>query len=143
MECLVSSTLKGPTFIAPSLIKKIVQYVLQQERRDGSVSVHLIADTKMRRLQRQYRGKHGTTDVLSFSAQEGEWAGKSSNDLGDIFISIPRIKKQAREWGVSFKEECIRMLIHGVLHILGYDHIKPAEAKLMFAKQEKYLNHWL
>ncbi len=93
----------------------------------------------MKDLNRVHRGKNKTTDVLSFSANEGNWPGKQEEDLGDIFISAAKIRKQAKVWGVSAAEEFTRMLVHGILHILGYDHMKDKEAKIMFGKQEKYL----
>lgn len=143
MECLVFSTLKKkPNSINFVLIRTVAHYVLQREKRPGLLSVHLIADTKMKRLQREHRSKTGTTDVLSFAAQEGDWQG-DIHDLGDIFLSVPQIERQAKTWGVSFREECIRLLIHGILHILGYDHIAPGEAKIMFSKQENYLKKWI
>ena len=143
MECLVFSTLKKkPNSISFDVIRTVAHYVLRREQRPGLLSVHLIADTKMKRLQREHRGKTGTTDVLSFAAQEGDWQG-DTHDLGDIFLSVPQIERQAKTWSVSFREECIRLLIHGILHILGYDHIAPGEAKIMFSKQENYLKKWV
>lgn len=141
MECLIFSTLRAPSGISDRQIQKVVAYVLKKEQRSGDVTVHTIGDTKMARLQKIHRGKEGTTDVLSFAAQEGD---KITGDgtLGDIFISIPRIRKQAREWSVTFEEEFTRMLIHGLLHILGYDHIQKSEAEVMFGKQEKYLKNF-
>jgi len=99
----------------------------------------------MRRLQRVHRGKIGTTDVLSFATEEknSPRPKNNANDLGDIFISIPQIHRQARQWSVKFAEEFNRMLIHGLLHILGYDHLKKSEAKIMFDKQEHYLKNFL
>ncbi len=93
----------------------------------------------MKRLNNQYRGKNTTTDVLSFSLQEGISLSGSNNELGDIFISVPQIKRQAHRLHISVREEFIRMLIHGVLHILGYDHEKEKDAKRMFSIQEKFL----
>lgn len=139
MECLVFSTIRSKAPLSEVAINKIVEYVLRREHRPGSLSIHLIADTKMRRLQRVHRGKNTTTDVLSFATQEGKWNGTGANDLGDIFLSVPTIRRQAKNFGVLFEEECARMLIHGILHILGYDHNKKTEAKVMFEKQEKYL----
>lgn len=124
-------------------VTKVVGYVLKHEKKaDGIVSVHVIGDKRMRTLNRTHRGKDKTTDVLSFSAMEGEWAG-SHNEVGDIFISVPQIVRQAKVWEVSPREEFIRMLVHGVLHALGYDHITKAEAAIMFPKQEKYVKNCL
>lgn len=61
------------------------------------------------------------------------------SDFGDIFISVPYIRKQAALWSVSYQEELTRMLIHGVLHNMGYDHQEEKEAKQMFGLQERFL----
>lgn len=140
MECLIFSTLRKPTGISNQQIQKLVAHVLRTEKKSGDIAIHLIGDAKMTRLNMAHRGKKKTTDVLSFAAQEGNWKSHDIKELGDIFLSLPKIKRQAKSWGVPFQEEFNRMLIHGLLHILGYDHIKKSEAEIMFAKQEKYLN---
>lgn len=139
MECLIFSTIRKSSPIARAQLVATVAHTLKCERADGTISVHIIGDTKMTELNRKYRGKNKTTDVLSFPAQEGAWGGKQEQDLGDIFISVAQIRRQAKIWEVSAAEEFTRMLVHGVLHILGYDHISAGEAKIMFAKQERYV----
>ena len=121
-------------------IQEIVFFVLSQLGVSGSVSIIFIGDMRMRTLNRVYRGKDHTTDVLSFAAQEGDMPVEHT-DLGDICISPNKIKKQAKEYEVPFQEEMARMIVHGVLHLLGYDHERPADAKKMFALQNKYMEH--
>lgn len=122
--------------ISDKRIHTIIANVISKVGKKGQcISIHLIGDYKMRNLNRVYRGKDRTTDVLSFSAQEGEMIF-DEHDLGDLFISIPQIRRQAKRFDISFAEECTRMLVHGTLHLLGYDHIKKADAKVMFALQE-------
>ena len=83
----------------------------------------------MRSLNRRYRGIDRTTDVLSFSLREGAFAGLRPDLLGDIVISIPRAEQQAGEAGHPLSREIERLLIHGLLHLLGYDHeLGPAES---------------
>lgn len=137
-SCTIYQTVRHPG-VSHRYIRKVVQHVLRAlGKNKESLSVHLIGDKKMRRLNRQYRGKDKTTDVLSFGLDEGfDIAG--SHELGDIFISIPHIRRQAKAFGVPFREECARMLIHGILHLLQYDHVKPRDAKRMFALQERLL----
>jgi len=89
-------------------------------------------------LNRKYRKKNKSTDVLSFSSKEG-FGVEDDSDWGDIFICVPIVEKQAKEQKISFKEECLRMIIHGVLHLAGYDHITKKEEKEMFGLQEKIL----
>lgn len=120
-------------------VEKTIELTLRAVKRPKStVSVHLIGDKKMRTINNQFRGKDKTTDVLSFSAIEGEIIAPT-DDLGDIFVCIPQIRRQAPRFGATFKQEFHRMLIHGILHIVGYDHMQEADAKKMFGLQEKLL----
>lgn len=135
---LVYKTVRRPIGISVREITKTVEAVLGRTKESGEVSVHFIADKRMRTLNREYRGIDRTTDVLAFAAREGDMP-MLGDDLGDLFISIPKIKKQAKEHKISFREECLRMLIHGTLHLLGYDHMKKSEAKVMFGLQEEIL----
>jgi probable rRNA maturation factor len=96
-----------------------------------AVSVVLVGEAKIRALNKKYRHKDKVTDVLSF----GDWGDKEF--LGEIVICLPQIKRQAKQFGVSAREEMIRMLAHGFLHLTGLDHEKSqAEEKKMFKKQE-------
>ena len=105
------------------------------------LSLHLVGDKKMRALNRRWRGFNRTTDVLAFAAQEDALA--DSDDLGDIFISVAQIKKQAKARELSYQEEFARILIHGILHLLGFDHGTRAEEKKMFGLQERILNEYI
>jgi len=104
----------------------------------GEVEINLVGDKLIRELNKNYRGKDQTTDVLSFAWRE---AGDKEN-LGQIFISYPQIKRQAKEYGVPVKQEFTRMLAHGVLHLVGFDHLKEKDAKKMFTLQEKIVNRF-
>lgn len=137
-EYLVFSTVKSKPLTDREILH-CISHVLKQLRVGGSLSVHCIGDTHMRTLNYRYRGKDKTTDVLSFRLSEGEAASSSHEELGDIFISIPQIKRQAKSLGLSVKEEFVRMLVHGILHILGYDHQKKNDAEHMFSLQEKFI----
>lgn len=92
----------------------------------------------MRRLNRQYRGLDKTTDVLSFPLSETGLT-KPGDALGDIVISIPRAAAQAEAYGVSFNNELLRLLLHGLLHLVGYDHEKNAYQKQRMQRKEKEL----
>ncbi len=106
------------------------------------LSVVFTGDGPVRRLNRQYRGKDKTTDVLSFSLLEGKklspGAGKKMV-LGDVVISVPQAKRQAREAGKTLKSEAAMLLVHGILHLLGYDHGSQREEKRMFRLQTRIL----
>lgn len=93
----------------------------------------------MRTLNRTYRGKDRTTDVLSFPMIERVPPGYDGL-LGDIVISIPKAGRQARDAGCPLSEELDRLFVHGLLHLFGYDHeLGPAEARRMQRKEKKIL----
>lgn len=116
-------------------IRKAVRLAAEREKKiKGQIDITVVGDTTIRRLNKQYRGKDAVTDVLSFAWEEDK--KMPSAYLGQIYLSYPQIKRQARRFQVSATEEFIRMLVHGLLHIVGYDHVKPTEAKRMFARQE-------
>ena len=94
----------------------------------NSLSVVLTDDIEIHELNRCYRGKDKPTDVLSFSQLEGN-EGVCSDSLGDIVISIDTAKRQAIKFKCSFEEELLRLLVHGVLHLFGYDHERVSASK--------------
>lgn len=103
---------------------------------NAELSVLFAGDHVVRTLNRQYRGKDRTTDVLSFALREGPFANLQPEFLGDIIISVPVAAKQAREAGHSLAREIELLLVHGLLHLLGYDHERgPAEARKMRRKE--------
>ena len=91
----------------------------------------LVGDRTMTRLNRQYRGKAASTDVLSFPMREGSFASLSPHLLGDIVISAETADRQAKAGGRPLRDELAALLIHGILHLLGYDHQTPLEARRM------------
>jgi probable rRNA maturation factor len=99
-----------------------------------ALTVILTNDSKIRTLNREYRGKDKPTNVLSFPMFDsmGEIpAGAGDIPLGDIFISFETIRQEAKEQGKSLNNHYTHMLIHGFLHLLGYDHMSESEAKSM------------
>ncbi len=122
------------------LVTKVPKFVLENEDRRGSeVSIVFIDDEEMRKLNMRYRKKNETTDILSFRLNEGKFADLDPNVLGDIAISLPQAEKQAAEYGITIDCELTRLLVHGVLHLLGYDHIDPEDSKIMMPLQESYI----
>jgi len=105
-----------------------------EKKVSGEVELTVIGDKEMTKLNYHYRGKKYPTDVLSFAWQEEK--EMKTNMLGQIFICYPQIKRQAKDWGVKEKEELVRMLIHGLLHLTGHDHEEKKQAKKMFKIQE-------
>lgn len=101
---------------------------------EADVSIGFIGDARMRRLNRTYRRQDRTTDVLAFAYREVPRAASSM--LGDVVISIPTARRQAKAWQRSLDEEVLRLLIHGILHLVGYDHEQSRrEAQRMRRKE--------
>lgn len=94
----------------------------------------------MKGLNRRFRSVDSTTDVLSFPLEENIGQG-FEGELGDIVISGPRAERQAAEYGASVHDEIMRLLIHGLLHLLGYDHETGPQERKRMKKKEKELLH--
>ena len=105
--------------------------------RDAELSIQLVDDAEMALLNESYRGKQGPTDVLSFSLVTGEHAEYGGGLLGDVVIDFEIAKRQAVELGHSVEEELMRLLVHGVLHLLGHDHEQEDEAERMQAEETR------
>jgi len=86
-----------------------------------SLTIAFVSDVKMRELNRFYRGKTTTTDVLSFLSEPDEFED-NENYLGDIVISLEQAEKQAKENNLKFETEIKQLILHGILHLCGYDH---------------------
>jgi probable rRNA maturation factor len=107
---------------------------------EAELSVLFVGDRAMRTLNQQYRGKDRTTDVLSFSLREGRFNKVQPNMLGDIVISVPTAGQQAVDAGLTLQQELERLLVHGLLHLVGYDHERSAaEARTMQTKERSLL----
>jgi len=107
---------------------------------DAELTVTLCNDAEIHRLNRDYRGKDRPTDVLAFAMREGPRIPGDEAVLGDVVISLETAARQARDHRVSAAEEVRMLLIHGVLHLLGYDHERsPADARRMKAQERMLL----
>lgn len=109
-----------------------------------SLNVTLCGDQKMRNLNHQFRNKDKTTDVLTLALYDNIRGGEEmlfeEVVLGDIFVSAPVMKKQAKEYKVTVENEFYHLLIHGFLHLLGFDHeISPSEQDLMEAHEKRLI----
>ena len=93
----------------------------------------------MRILNREYLGKDRPTNVISFSMQEGEFASISSDLLGDVVISAETAAREAQEGAIPFHERLVFLILHGILHLTGYDHERSGEdeARRMEAKEQE------
>ncbi|UCD95152.1 MAG: rRNA maturation RNase YbeY [Candidatus Zixiibacteriota bacterium] len=108
----------------------------EEEPPDSTLNIIFVGDSWIRRLNREFRGIAGTTDVLSFNIDE-----EPGEDciIGEIYVSTDTAAKNARSEQVSFTEELLRLCCHGLLHLLGYDHIKAKDSKVMQTREDYYL----
>jgi len=132
----------GKVDIPGRKIKEIIKFVIKEMGKDNSeLSLVLCNNDYIHFYNKEYRNKDYPTDVLSFV--DGERIGKITY-LGDIIISIDKVKSQSEEYGVSFEEEFSRLLVHGILHLLGYDHETSEEdEKVMMSIQDKLVDEVL
>ena len=129
----------------PVRIKSLSNWLLKQcDKADHTVSILLVDDKRISELNSQYRNKNQPTNVLSFPFSEGtdQWPGSIPvKELGDIVISVDTALRESIEYGQSFCDRISWLLIHGMLHLLGYDHEKSSRhAKVMFNKEKELLN---
>ena len=111
---------------------------------DNAVITFILCDNNyIRAINRDYRRKDSPTDVISFAYREDPFPGVEDvpEELGDIYISIERAQEQALEYGVDLIDELKRLIVHGILHLVGYDHeMSPEDEAVMRAKEEEILN---
>ena len=86
------------------------------------VTVAFVSDRAMRELNRLWRHKHGTTDVLSFPVEQDEFEKAEGSSLGDVVISVEQAARQAKENGLTLDQEIAQLILHGLVHLCGYDH---------------------
>ena len=103
-------------------------------RTNRSVGVRWVSETEMRHLNRTYRKLNRPTDVLSFSSDEAGY-------LGDLAICVPYASREAKRRAIPVTEELVRLLVHGTLHLSGYDHASTKEEEKMFQLQERIVDH--
>ncbi len=113
------------------MVRKLLALSLKElHAGKAELSVLFTDDSGIKALNRQYLGKNRPTDVLSFPMDD-------PSVIGDIVISVDRAREQSKEFGVSLNEELARLLVHGLLHLLGYDHVKGGgQAKRMRDREE-------
>lgn len=105
------------------------------------VSIVLVDNEYIHKINKEYRNVDRETDVISFAFMDDETNPESGiTDLGEIYISLEKAHSQSEEYGHSFKRELCFLLTHGLLHLLGYDHMTEEDEKEMFGLQEEVLN---
>ena len=142
IDCQLTRNIKS--YIRQTWIKKIsrsVSRVLSLKKRH-SFSLVLVDDKDIHRLNRQYRGKNKITDVLSFANDQSTCFIDPLLDkgyMGEVVISVPQAKRQAKKFGSAFQQEIARLVIHGLIHLFGYDHenVSPAKKRKMIELEER------
>jgi probable rRNA maturation factor len=121
---------------------KVLDSTLKHEKAEGSIfSIIFVEDNEIHKINKTYRNVDKITDVISFAFEDNQ--DLMYNDirvLGDIYICIPQMKRQAQEYGHSEKRELSFLAVHGLLHLLGYDHMNEDDEKVMFSLQEMILD---
>lgn len=125
-------------------LKILLQNICQDEKiGDGEFNVIIVDSKKIRTLNKEYRNIDRVTDVISFALEDDDtFHLENYRVLGDIYICLEQALKQAEDYGHSFKRELSFLAVHGLLHLLGYDHMSEEEEKIMFKKQEEVLSRY-
>lgn len=130
---------------AQRLIDLALHVLQREEAPSGVLSVLLTDDDRVHALNQRHRGVDEPTDVLSFSALEGEAFPEPQDgferELGDIVISLDTAERQAAEATIPLSDELDHLLVHGILHILGFDHEEEDDAREMRRREQRYLTH--
>lgn len=122
-------------------LKTFLENVAKDEKLDnGEFNVIIVDNEKIKQINKEYRNVDRETDVISFALEDDKtFVIQDYRVLGDIYISIDKALEQSREYGHSFKREFSFLALHGLLHLLGYDHMEKDDEEVMFSKQEEVL----
>ena len=121
----------------------LLEFALKREKLENvEFNIIFVDINKIHEINKTYRGIDRPTDVISFALEDNMDIELDHRLLGDIYICLERAHEQAIEYNHSYLRELSFLMIHGLLHLLGYDHMKPEEEKIMFSKQEDILNEY-
>ena len=122
--------------VSRTLVRRVVETVLRSERREALISVTFLGRESMRRLNAEHKGHDRATDVLTFALTDP--AGRT---VGDVYICPWVARQESKDRGISFREELIRLIVHGTLHALGRDHPEGSQRtrSAMWRRQERYV----
>ena len=123
-------------------VEKLVNFALKYLSLENTIfNIIIVDEDKIQELNKTYRGKDSVTDVISFALEDDDtFINTDFRVLGDIYICLKRAKDQSIEYGHSFLREISFLTIHGLLHLLGYDHMVKEEEEVMFELQERILD---
>ena len=122
-------------------IKKVLEHGLDKLKTgDVTFNIIFVNNPYIHELNKNYRNIDRETDVITFALEDDKTFNPEERILGDIYISIDKAKSQSEEYGHSLKRELCFLAVHGMLHLLGYDHMEKEEEKVMFKLQEEILD---
>jgi probable rRNA maturation factor len=131
------------------LLSNVLEKAAEMEKTgQAEVSITIVSKERIQEINKEYRQKDSVTDVISFAMEEmGEdeteiIGGEETRFLGDIIICLDVAKEQAEEYGHSLEREMGFLAVHGILHLLGYDHMNDEDEKRMFGRQEEILEQY-
>lgn len=125
-------------------VRNFIDFALKYLKLDNVMfNVIIVDNEEIHKINKEYRNIDRPTDVISFALEDDETFIKlDKRILGDIYISIDKAKEQAEEYGHALLRELCFLTIHGILHLLGYDHMEKDEEKIMFELQERILTEY-
>ena len=123
------------------VIKKVLKIGLKElEIKKVEFNIIIVDNNYIHDLNKKYRGIDRETDVMSFALEDDKTFNPKTRVLGDVYISLDKAISQADEYGHSLERELCFLAVHGMLHLLGYDHMEKSEEEIMFSLQEKILD---
>lgn len=120
-------------------IASLAKRILSAHRSNLDLDIILVKDQFIRQLNKNFRKRDKVTDVLSFGMREGKGIGLEQNYLGDVYVCLDQAKRQAKEYEIPFVEEVYRLITHGILHLLGYEHKTKRQTERMKKKEELFV----
>ena len=128
--------------IDKSFVRKVVKHTLKKmEAEKSEVNIIFVGLEEIHEINKTYRNVDRPTDVISFALEDTEDVTiYEERVLGDIYICLDKVHEQAKEYGHTEIREMAFLIVHGILHLLGYDHMIKEEEKIMFGPQEEILN---
>ena len=123
-------------------VRELARALLEEEMglADYELGISFVSSSRMAEINQQYLQHEGSTDVITFDYREGYEAGSESSELaGEIYISVSDARRQAREFGTRWEEEVVRYIVHGVLHLRGYDDLAAAKRTVMKREENRLL----
>ena len=123
-------------------IEELMKYALKEENIEkAEFNIIIIDNERIRKINKEYRNIDRETDVISFALEDAkDFVYDDFRLLGDIYISLDKVKEQSELYGHSFLRELAFLSVHGLLHLLGYDHMKKEDEEVRFKKQDEILD---